>query len=327
MLSLDELFRTFLAVKSAEGRAESTMQQYRNNYIYFVEYLDKKDIPLDFSVLNRHVFREYIRYMREEAVKFESHKYKTDEQRSIGLSPSTVNTRIKSLKTMFKCLIDEEIIPHNPMDGVKKIPDPREDVKVLTVEELRRLLKMPDKATFAGYRDLTLMHLLMDGMMRISEASKLVESDFDFTQNSVTIRAAIAKSRKSRTLPLKPLTTRLVKRLVQANENFDTDYVFLMNYGDPVTRDHFRKRLKDYAEKAGIRKNVYPHLLRHTAATMFLEDGGDIRHLQLLLGHADLRMVVRYTHLSNHALQEQHSKHSPINKVSDKLSRPRKTKL
>ena len=324
---LDELFRTFLAVKSAEGRAKNTMQQYRDNYNYFIHYLEDHGLSQKLEDIDRHLIREYIRYMREDAIKFDGHKYKSDKQRTKGLSPSTVNTRVKTLQTMFRCLVDEEVISHNPIEGVKRIPDPQEITEVLTVNELKRLLKAPDKSTFPGFRDHALMHVLIDGMMRISEASKLKKSDFDLTQDTVTIPAKIAKSRKYRTLPLKPLTSRLVKRLLEANADFNTEYVFLMNYGEPVNRDHFRKRLKEYAKQADIKKNVYPHLLRHTAATLFLEDGGDIRHLQMLLGHADLRMVVRYTHLSDHALREQHTKHSPINKVSDKLSRPRKTKL
>ncbi len=171
------------------------------------------------------------------------------------------------------------------------------------------------------------MHVLLDGMMRVSEAINTTVNDYSMHDNTVTIRAETAKSRKTRTLPLKPITLRLLKRLIEANEDFDNPYVFLTNYGEKITRDHFRKRLNDHAEVVGIRKNVYPHILRHSAATAFLESGGDMRHLQMLLGHADLRMVVRYTHLSNKALRAQHTKYSPINNVSAKLSRPRKRKL
>ncbi|KXO03076.1 hypothetical protein AYK81_28715 [Bacillus thuringiensis] len=71
----------------------------------------------------------------------------------------------------------------------------------------------------------------------------------------------------------------------------------MTSYGDSTNRNHFRKQLKKYAEVAEITKNVYPHLFRHTGTTIFLAAGEDIRHLQMLLGHVDLRMVMRYTHL------------------------------
>ncbi|WP_088049797.1 tyrosine-type recombinase/integrase [Virgibacillus dakarensis] len=324
---LDDLFKTFYSIKVAEGRSERTLGQYQDNYSYFVKYLDKRGIEPLFSNLDRTIFRDYITYMRNEIVTFEGHKYKTDKQRQIGLAPSTINTRLKTLRTMFTCLYEEEITASNPTNGVKNLPNPLEEIEVLTLDELKRLLKTPDRSMYAGFRDHTLMYVLIDGLMRISEATNLKERNFDLKHNTVTIPASIAKSRKPRTLPLRPATTKLVKRLIAANGDFNSEYVFLTNYGEPIDRDQFRKRLNEYGDKAKIKKNIHPHLLRHTAATLFLEDGGSIRHLQMLLGHADLRMVLRYTHLSNEAVQNEHTKHSPINKVADKLSRPRKTRL
>ncbi|KAF0816593.1 Tyrosine recombinase XerD [Bacillus sp. ZZV12-4809] len=310
-MRLPELYRTFIGIKSAEGRSPQTMQQYHDNYTGFTRFLEHRGIADDSRNLNRHVIREYILYMRSD----------------LGYKPATVNTRLKTLRVIFKTLVDEDLIDRNPMDGVKSIQDPLDKIDVLTVDELKRLLNAPDKSAYAGYRDYTLMHVLVDSMMRIGEATQLKVQDFDLTQATVTVPATVAKSRKYRTLPLKPITTRLVKRLIEANDDFGTEYVFLTNYGEPINRDHFRKRLYEYATTAGLKKRVHPHLLRHTSATLFLEDGGDIRHLQMLLGHADMRMVQRYTHLSDRALREQHAKHSAIDKVSSKLSRPRKRKL
>ncbi|WP_419893594.1 tyrosine-type recombinase/integrase [Oceanobacillus kimchii] len=325
--NLDELFRIFLSIKKAEGKADSTIAQYKQNYRYFTDYLDKCDIERNFAELNKTIFRNYISFMREDMVKFANHAYKTDRERTVGLSPSTINTRMKTLRTIFRCLYEEEITDSNPIQGVKNIPNPLENIDILTSDELTKLLKVPNRKSFAGYRDLTLTHLLLDGMMRISEAINLKINNFDLKNNSVTIPASIAKSRKTRTLPLQPVTVRMIKRLIEINEDFNSGYVFLTNYGERISRDHYRKRLNDYAKQAKITKNIHPHLLRHTAATLFLEDGGDIRHLQLLLGHADLRMVLRYTHPSKKSLEEQSTKHSVINRVSDKLSRPRKTKI
>lgn len=325
--NLDALFDEFYSIKNAEGIAESTLQQYKDNYSYFVLYLDKKKIERNINALNRKVMRNYIIYMREEIVRFDGHKFKKEDSKSVGLSISTINTRLKTLRVMFNCLLDEEIIDANPMEGIKNLREQVEDFIVLSVAELRKLLKAPNRKMFAGFRDYVIMNVLLDGMMRIGELTKLKEGDFEFASKTVTIRASVAKSRKPRIIPLKPSTLRLVKQLIKVNEEFGSEYVFLTNYGEPIEGDHFRKRLNDYAEIAEIKKGVHPHLFRHTAATLFLEAGGDMRHLQMLLGHADLRMVIRYTHLSNKALQAQHEKYSPINQVGSKLSRPRKSKI
>jgi integrase/recombinase XerD len=192
---------------------------------------------------------------------------------------------------------------------------------------MKRLLDVPNKRRFADFRDYVLMVLLIDGMMRISEAINLWKSDFDYKGQTVTIRAAVAKNRKTRTIPLEHRTCRLIKELIAENEtDFESEYIFLTNYGEQITRDHFRKRLDKFAEQAGIKKNVHPHLFRHTAATRFLENGGDLRHLQMLLGHSDLRVILRYTHLSDQALRKQHDQFTPLKQVLSAQTLPRKTK-
>lgn len=141
------------------------------------------------------------------------------------------------------------------------------------------------------------------------------------------MRASVAKNRKSRTVPIQRRTAKLLSELLKETQEFDSDFVFLANYGERMTPNSFRNRLRrNYIKQAGIKKIVHPHLFRHTAATMFLESSGDIRHLQMLLGHSDLKMVMRYTHLSNKALIDQHGKHSAMNQVANKLHRNRKTK-
>ncbi|ASS75188.1 hypothetical protein CIG75_09470 [Tumebacillus algifaecis] len=78
-----------------------------------------------------------------------------------------------------------------------------------------------------------------------------------------------------------------------------------------------------YAINTGLTIRVHPHLFRHTSATLFLEQGGEIRHLAKILGHADLRMVMRYTHLSNKSIKVQHEKFSPLNHIVGKLNKDR----
>ncbi|WP_093471095.1 tyrosine-type recombinase/integrase [Paenibacillus popilliae] len=86
----------------------------------------------------------------------------------------------------------------------------------------------------------------------------------------------------------------------------------------------FRQRLRVYVKKANLNVRVHPHLFRHTAATMALENGMSIRHLQEILGHKDLRIIQTYTHLSTQSLKKQHDQYSPLNDVIRKANKPRK---
>jgi len=323
--NLDVLFAKFYEIKKAEGRAEKTLKQYEDNYGFFVDFLNARKHRKELSAINKDVIRDYINYMREEIVKFERNPYVTDDRKTVGLSATTVNTRLKTLRVMFKCLSEEGIISDNPMVGVKDVSEPEEEIVVLTEDELRRLLSAPNQRNYSHFRDYVLMVYLLDGMARISEALALTVNTFDFETRTVTIPAKIAKNRKSRIIPIQEQTARLIRELIAENKvDFDSDYVFLSNYGEPITASHFRKRLYEYAKMAGIKKQVHPHLFRHTAATMALENGMDIRHLQKLLGHSDMRMVQRYTHLSNKSLMDQHGKYSALNNVMNKLNKPRK---
>ena len=317
--SLNDLFEVFYEAKEAEGRSQRTLKQYRENYRYFMRYLEVKQIGCTINVITTDVVRKYIVYMMKEIVQFEEHKYKpVNSEEVIGLSPVTINTRLKTLRVWFQFLEEEGLVDKNPMKSIKNVTEDEEQIEVLTVEELDALLRIPNQREYSEFRDYVLMTVLLDGMTRISETLALQVSDIDFQSQVIMIQAKNAKSRKARMIPIQKQTAQLLKELIAENEEFETNYVFLTNYGAQMQSNHFRKRLKAYAEKAGITKNVHPHLFRHTSATIFLESGGDIRHLQMLLGHADLRMVIKYTHLSNKALIEQHKQYSAMRQLGNK---------
>ncbi|WP_255290901.1 tyrosine-type recombinase/integrase [Bacillus cereus] len=242
--------------------------------------------------------------MKKKKIQFEDHNYKPNNCKKIGLFSSTINTRLKTLGVMFRFFVNEGLIGNNVIKQEKDINEPQEEFNVLTVDELRNLLNALNKRHYSDLRDYVIMNLLLDTFLCISEALSLTANDTDFSAKVITVRATVAKSRKARIVPIKNTTANLLKDLIKENEEFET------NYGKQMNRNHFRKRLKGYAKETGI--------------TMFLEVGGDIHHLQISPGHADLRIVMRYTHLSKQALINQHDKISPLNAVIGKLNKERK---
>lgn len=244
----------------------------------------------------------------------------------MGLSPVTVNTRLKPLRAMFRFLTDEDVIVANPFAKIKPLSEPEKEIEVMSQAQVKSLFAQPNQRSFAGFRDYVLMNVLYDGFFRIGEALNLRASSVDFDAGVVLLQADEVKSRKWRYVPLQRHTLRLVRELIAEVSDFDTDLIFTTNYGGRLSDDQFRNRLKEYVAAAGIKIRVYPHLFRHTAATHFLENGGDIRHLQMILGHADLRMVEKYTHLSSRALKAEHDRYSPIRDIIGPLSRDRKIK-
>ncbi len=323
---LSVLFDKFYSAKTAEGLAPGSLDKYLRTWKYFAGYLTDNGIGADIRNIDIDLAREYIVWLLEDRVKFDGHRFKTDDCKTKGLSPRTVNDHIKSLRTWFNFLVAEGIAEYNPFENLKNVKQADADIDILNVEELKALLAAPDQRKYPDFRDYVVMHVLIDTMARINEVLTLSLRDVDFSDMTIVIRSKIAKSRKPRIIPIQKKTARLLKELIAEIGEFESEFIFLSNYGERLTTNHFRKQLNKFATIAGIKKNVHPHLFRHTGATMFLESGGDIRHLQMLLGHADLRMVTRYTHLTKQALIKQHNAYSPLNQVLGKLSKERKIK-
>ncbi|GAC44067.1 integrase [Paenibacillus popilliae ATCC 14706] len=152
-----------------------------------------------------------------------------------GLKPTTVNLRLKTLRTMFKFLEEDGVVLKNPFEGIKKVEEDDEGKKILTTEELRILLNTPSRQHYSGFRDITLMCVLIDGFMRISEALSIKKSDIDFNAGKITLRASTTKGRKMRVIPLQKETVRMLRDLIKENEDFDSDLVFLTYYGEGFT--------------------------------------------------------------------------------------------
>lgn len=322
--TLDGLFQMFYEAKVAQGMTKRTLETYRENYKFFCDYLNMKFIPLEVQAITPEILRGYQTWMLTEKTRFDGHQWKSDKEKTVGLSPVTVNTRTKNIRTMFRFLLEEGLIDKDPWVTVKKAEESHTEIKVLTVDQLKSLFHSPDQRTYAGFRDYVIMNVLIDGFLRINEAMQLKTTDIDFDLGMITIRAENTKTKCSRIVPLQRNTLKLLQELIQECSEFESEYVFLTNYGERLDANQFRHRLKEHAEKAGLTVNVHPHLFRHTSATIFLEQGGEVRHLAKILGHADLRMVMLYTHLSKKSIKSQHEQFSPLNAITRKLEKSRK---
>jgi len=324
--SLDELFQVFYDAKISEGRANRTLEMYRENYSYLCAYMDGNDIPKLAENVTADLLRAYMTWMLRSKRRWEGHPCKRENNMTTGLSPVTVNTIMKTVRTMFRFLKDEKLIEDDPCEKVKKVDEPEKLIQIMEVDDLKKLLSGPNVRTYAGFRDFVIINVLIDSFCRINEVLTLKRSDVVFKADGIIINELIAKTRKGRYVPLQKRTMRLISELMDESVDFDSEYVFLTNYGERLSDDQFRNRLKQHAKRVGLDLRVHPHLFRHTSATKYLENGGDIRYLKELLGHADLRMVTRYTHLSDKSIKEQHAKYTPMNDVVGKLQRDRKIK-
>ncbi|WP_430789486.1 tyrosine-type recombinase/integrase [Virgibacillus flavescens] len=307
--TIDQAFSIFISFKKTLGVRDGTMNEYHVILRYFLEWLSEEYPDIQYiNEISTGVLREYIVYLKEE--RFNKRK------QTVGLSPFTINVRIRFLKTFFNTLFKEEIINKNPVQNITLMKVDEDTYEPLTDDEIERILSIPDSGQYAQFRDLVMMYLMLDTGIRIKEVCELEVNEIDFKTRSIMLPASKSKNRKPRLLPLSNQVVKMLLELVTENKShFDTSYVIVSNIGTKYNPNSFRKRLGIYRNKARIVKRVSPHLFRHMFCKNYILNGGDIFTLQRIVGHADISTTRKYIQLDNNEIRNQHSLYSPVTRI------------
>jgi integrase/recombinase XerC len=223
-------------------------------------------------------------------------------------APASRARRLASIKSFYKFLVRQKLLPGSPAKLVKSPKQPKKLPKVLPVDELFALLDVPDKDSVLGLRDRAILEILYGGGLRISELCGLNLLDVD---PSGRILRVMGKGSKERLCPvnaqaIRALEAYLARRgelLAEPHPAQDTEAVFLNYRGGRLTPRSIARHLDAHVLALALQRKVSPHALRHSFATHLLGGGADIRSIQELLGHASLSTTQRYTHVSWEQLQ------------------------
>lgn len=240
-------------------------------------------------------------------------------------SPGYRNIKLRYLRAFFNWCVEKGYIPANPVAGIKKAKEDIDNIRHVSLEEVKKLLQQPDKKTYTGLRDYCLMLVQIDTGVRPGELLQVRVSDLSLESREIRIRPEVAKTRVGRTLIITPFTAQQIARFLRIRPEYWGDDVplFASENGLAMDEKHWAKRVRQYCKKAGVK--VTPYGLRHTFAIEFLKAGGDPFSLQRILGHADLTMTRRYVRLSQDDIREVHEKASPVQKLQQMGKRaPRK---
>ena len=231
-----------------------------------------------------------------------------------GLAAATIARKLAAIKAFYRFMTAEGYMDANPAEvveaGTKGIKLPR----VLSEDEVVRLLKQPDITTAEGFRDRTMLEVLYATGMRVSELINLTLERVDLNMKYII---AFGKGSKERIVPLGSVAAEFLQqylekvrpKLTHAGRN--TNIVFLAFGGHELTRQRFWQIIRAYGRKANINKALTPHILRHSFATHLLDNGADLRSVQELLGHSDISTTQIYTHLTNKRLRDIYAKAHP----------------
>lgn len=308
--------------KRAEGMRDRTIRDYVKMWGYFTDWLNDNYEVEYIDDLTPEVFRNYINYMKYDKRKYTGHKYIDSEKQEIGLSDTTININLRSLKAILNYLYREDLLEVNPIENVKLLrQDNANDLtNAFTDEEAKRILAEPNIRDYVGFRDYVAMNTLLDTGLRVQELLSLRAEHVDIKTRFITVSSDKAKNRNYRIVPMSTHVTKLLLQLITENkEHFKTDRIFLSSYGEPLGQNHFNKRLKFYAEKAGIAgKKVTAHVYRHTWAKNMILNGCDPFTLQKMGGWADMRTMRRYIQMDISEMRKSHDQFSPVNSLLNK---------
>lgn len=232
-----------------------------------------------------------------------------------GRAASTVARKLASIKAFYRFLTAERYIRRNPAEVLEAASRGLHLPKVLSVQEVERLLDEPNLGTLDGYRDKTMLELLYATGMRVSELVNVPVKNVDMKMQYVIV---MGKGSKERMLPLGRTALHYLERylsvvrpqLLHGKPDAAAE-LFVTGWGGPMTRERFYEIIVAYGKSAGISKRVTPHMLRHSFATHLLNNGTDLRIVQELLGHADISTTQIYTHLDVERLREVYDKTHP----------------
>ena len=294
MTGMMQLFLEYLTVEL--GLSANTRQAYERDLRLFCKTLGFKNSDALVNV-SREQITGYMTQLKEK-----------------GLAAATIARKLAAIKAFYRFMTAEGYMDANPAEvveaGTKGIKLPR----VLSEDEVVRLLNQPDITTAEGFRDRTMLEVLYATGMRVSELINLTLERVDLNMKYII---AFGKGSKERIVPLGSVAAEFLQhyfekvrpKLTHAGRN--TNIVFLAFGGHELTRQRFWQIIRAYGRKASINKALTPHILRHSFATHLLDNGADLRSVQELLGHSDISTTQIYTHLTNKRLRDIYAKAHP----------------
>ncbi len=302
-LNREPLDEYLVHLKIERDLAENSIKSYQRDIEKYMQYLETEKI-MDWKVIDRYDIVLFLQKLKEE-----------------GISNNSVIRMTSSLRQFHQYLRQEKIMDQDPMQYVETPKKAEVLPKVLSVDEVDKLLQTPDTAKPIGLRDRALLEVMYATGLRISE---LVELELSELHLSMGFIQTIGKGNKERILPIGGEAVNwLNEYLMDGRPIFakrateESPYVFLNARGGGLSRQGVWKNLKKTVQKAGIKQNVSPHMLRHSFATHLLENGADLRIVQELLGHSDISTTQIYTHITKTRMKDIYEQYHPRARIEE----------
>ena len=285
------LFLEFL--QNDKKLSDNTLQSYKRDIMQYHNYVDENSI--NYLKADENKIKEYLQYLQE-----------------IGKKSSTISRSLASIRSFYQFLIRTKLIKEDPTVNIQSPKIEKRVPSILTSKEIELLLDQPKDVDLKGTRDKAMLEFAYATGMRVTEIISLDIDDVNLEEGYVVCRFGS----KQRNIPLGSLSLKALKEYIEESRPYlirdeNVKALFVNINGKRLTRQGFWKIVKFYKEQAHIEKEITPHVLRHSFATHLLQNGADLKAIQVMLGHSDISSTQVYMQFQDEGIKNVYRKAHP----------------
>ena len=280
-------------IQNDKKASDNTLQSYRRDIEQYYRYVEINKI--NYVKVDSEQVSDYLEYMK-----------------GLGKKSSTISRSLASIRAFYQYLLRNKKIKRDPTEGIQSPKIDKRVPTVLSAQEVELLLEQPKGVDLKGIRDKAMLEFAYATGMKVTEIISLNIEDINFEEGLVMCKVG----EKQRNIPLGNLSKEALKDYVENArpiliKDDSVTALFVNTNGHRLTRQGFWKIIKYYKEQAHITKDITPHVLRHSFATHLIQNGADLKSIQLMLGHSDISSTQVYMQFQDESLQNIYRKAHP----------------
>ena len=291
-----DILEKFLIDQQVKGNTKQTIDYYKRRINYFINFIENKEI----SKVTIEDYNNYAIYLRNK-----------QKENGENISSATIKTELNSAKIFLMYCYKNNYIESDFPTKISNYKIVKKTIVVLSEEEIKKLLSSQNEFTLIGVRNLLAISLMLDAGLRVSEVCNLDVTDINKELGLIRV---FGKGQKERLVPLTDSIRKYYDKYVFLGNIFSGCLFLDKETGKRMTPSGISQILRRIKKQYGFKK-LHPHYLRHTFATLFLVNGGDPVHLQIILGHETLYMTEQYLHIANQMTMPEKKKYSPLSNI------------